>query len=424
MKVLMLNHFPLEGSGSGVYTRNLAIELIHLGYEVEVIVPETKPVDTTTLGFKTHVVLFEADRTIERVSGANAAEMAETTNVQDNSTEERVPFPFPCFTTHPMSHRTFYDLSTQEIESYKAAFKRQLEDVVAKFKPDLIHVGHLWTLAALARETGVPYVVTSHGTDLMGFMKDPRYRMDALDAGADACKVITISEKVDRDVQMRFGVASSRRSLIHNGCDTRMFYRREISREDVLREFGLPPELPRLVCFAGKLVPFKGVDLLLRAAAIYEEALGAQVATLIVGDGISKMELMHLAETLRLKNVRFAGYQPQNRLADIYSASDVFAMPSRSEPFGLVALEALACGLPVVATESGGITDYLSYAVGRLVPEEDPEALSNGLLDILRLPEAGWNKMSESCRALVAKKYSWADTARKTAEVYEACLKR
>jgi glycosyltransferase involved in cell wall biosynthesis len=203
-----------------------------------------------------------------------------------------------------------------------------------------------------------------------------------------------------------------------------MFYRREISREDVLREFDLPPELPRLVCFAGKLVPFKGVDLLLRAAAIYEEALGAQVATLIVGDGISKMELVHLAETLRLKNVRFAGYQPQNRLADIYSASDVFAMPSRSEPFGLVALEALACGLPVVATESGGITDYLSYAVGRLVPEEDPEALSNGLLDILRLPEAGWNKMSESCRALVAKKYSWADTARKTAEVYEACLKR
>ena len=91
MRVLLINHFPLEGSGSGVYTANVATSLKKLGHEVKVIFPTNIRVDSDFYGYGVRPVYFSGD--------------------DDSVEEEALQFNFPCFTTHPMSYNTFYELS-------------------------------------------------------------------------------------------------------------------------------------------------------------------------------------------------------------------------------------------------------------------------------------------------------------------------
>lgn len=405
MKLLLINHFPLEGSGSGVYTRNLAKALVARGHEVQVLVPEYKSVDTSGEGFITHTVLFK-ENGVEREPSATTA----------------LNFPFPCFTTHPRSHFTFYDMDQGQIDAYREAFRGRLCEILETFEPEVIHAGHVWVLADLVRETGRPYVITSHGTDLMGYRRDERYRKYAADAAAGACRIITISRQADADFQTVFGLAAKRRTLIYSGCDTGVFHKKARSNEDLLTGLGfqMPPRY--IVCFAGKLVAFKGVDVLLAAAAGYEQSLESQVATIIAGDGVLKPALMAQAEALGLKGIRFVGHQTQERLSELYSVSDVFAMPSRSEPFGLAALEAMACGLPVVGTTAGGLDDIVTPEVGRLVPVDDPLALAEKIVEILSLDGPGKKEMRRRCVRYVETCFSWAATAERTEQVYMECV--
>lgn len=404
MKLLLINHFPLEGSGSGVYTGNLAKALVARGHEVQVLVPEYGTVDTSREGFVTHTVLFEEIRAEREPWEAPA-----------------LRFPFPCFTTHPRSHFTFYDMDEGQIEAYRDAFRARLSEILEAFEPDLIHVGHVWVLADLVRETGRPYVVTSHGTDLMGFRRDERFRKSALDAAAGACRIITISRQADVEVEALLGVEAARRTLIYSGCDTGLFERRPLSRDVILSELGFRTIPKQVVCFAGKLVAFKGVDVLLDAAALYERCLEGQVATIIAGDGVLKAALMAQAEALGLKGVKFVGHQTQARLAELYSVSDVFAMPSRSEPFGLAALEAMACGLPVVGTSAGGLDDIITDEVGRLVQPEDPLVLAERIMEILSLDGSAKKEMCRRCVEHVAANFSWTATAERTEQIYLSC---
>lgn len=406
MKLLLMNHFPLEGSGSGVYTRNLAKALVARGHEVQVLVPEYKCVDTAREGFITHSVLFEAMGVEREPSEAPA-----------------LNFPFPCFTTHPRSHFTFYDMDEGQIEAYREAFRAKLSEILEAFEPDLVHVGHVWVLADLVRETGRPYVVTSHGTDLMGFKRDERFRQSALDAAAGACRIITISRQADVEVEALLGVEAARRTLIYSGCDTSVFRKKDLSREALLTGLGLQTAPDHVVCFAGKLVAFKGVDVLLDAAALYEQRLEGHTATIIAGDGVLKAELMAQAEALGLKGIKFVGHQTQARLAELYSVSDVFAMPSRAEPFGLAALEALACGLPVVGTSAGGLDDIITPEVGRLVPVDNPFALAEGIVEILSLDGPVKSEMQQRCVRYVETYFGWAATAERTEQVYLSCLR-
>ncbi|SCZ76209.1 glycosyltransferase family 4 protein [Acidaminobacter hydrogenoformans] len=417
MKLLLMNHFPLEGSGSGVYTLNLARAMVGLGHEVQILVPETSPVDTTSEGFITHTVLFREDE---------GAVLSCDERIKRGAADGVLGFPFPCFTAHPRSHFTFYDMDEAAIDLYREAFKTKLAELLKDFDPDLIHVGHLWILADLARESGRPYVVTSHGTDLMGYKRDERFREMALRTANSACRVITISRQMDEDVERLLSVPPRRRSLIYSGCDTTLFHRMSLSRTKVLKGLGIDEACRYVICFAGKLVGFKGVDVLLEAAAGYEGHLGSAggVLTVIAGDGVLREELMSKAKCLGLRGVRFVGHQSQSALAALYSVSDVFAMPSRSEPFGLAALEAMACGLPVVGTSSGGLVDMITPDVGSLVPADDPEALASALEAILSLDADQKEALRRRCTGHVETHFSWTVTAKDTEKVYEACLLR
>jgi glycosyltransferase involved in cell wall biosynthesis len=127
-----------------------------------------------------------------------------------------------------------------------------------------------------------------------------------------------------------------------------------------------------VVAFCGKFADWKRLDALLRAAAIYEQQ-DRRILTLVIGSGPHEAQVqMHdLAAGLGLRRTYFVGPRPQDELATLFNCADVGCFPSYREPFGLVFIECMACGTPVIGADSGGPRDFVTPEVGMLVPETD-----------------------------------------------------
>ena len=108
-----------------------------------------------------------------------------------------------------------------------------------------------------------------------------------------------------------------------------------------------------------------------------------RILTLIVGNGEERKRLEALSADLGLNGTHFLGHRNQDMLRRLYSSADVLAVPSRREPFGLVAVEAMACGLPVVASNEGGLPEFINSGVGALVPVDNEDMLCAAILDEL-----------------------------------------
>jgi glycosyltransferase involved in cell wall biosynthesis len=136
-----------------------------------------------------------------------------------------------------------------------------------------------------------------------------------------------------------------------------------------------------VVAFVGKFADWKRLDALLRAASIYERQ-EKKILTLVMGSGPHEAQVqMHdLAAELGLRRTYFLGPRPQDELAVLFNCADVGCFPSYREPFGLVFIECMACGTPVIGADSGGPRDFVTPEVGVLVPEtDDRQALAESL---------------------------------------------
>ena len=327
MKVLLISHFPLEGSGSGVYTKNIAKNLVNTGNEVYIIFPE----NTT------------------KIEGIEGATLKPVYFKKAEEIAGQLPFNFPCFTTHPRSDSTFADLNEMQLEMYVEAFKVAIEEAIQIFNPDIIHTGHIWVLSEIASRYDIPTIITSHGTDIIGYNALPKYRNYAKQAVERCNKIITISDSNYEEVLKIFPNAVNKVEKILNGYDKNIFYKKEFYKKEILHEIlGINDTFENIILFTGRLVEVKGVDKLLEAAKIYETE---DILTIIAGDGILREQLEKQAEELRLKNVKFIGNKPQEILNRLYNIADLSVLSSRYEAFGLVVIEALACGTPVVAVD-------------------------------------------------------------------------
>jgi D-inositol-3-phosphate glycosyltransferase len=292
---------------------------------------------------------------------------------------------------------------------------------------DLVH-SHYWLsgqVGALAAERwGVPLVHSMHtmarvknATLAQDDTPEPHLRVvgeQQVVDGADRL-VANTDDEADQLVGL-YGADPERVQVVHPGVDLDAFTPGDAARSRAL--LGLPHDASVLL-FAGRIQPLKAPDLLLRAAAVLlqrDPALRQRLVVAVVGgpsgSGLEHPEaLSTLAGDLGISDlVRFAPPAAQAELADWYRAADLVAVPSRNESFGLVALEAQACGTPVVAAGVGGLrTAVADGASGLLVPTHDPLAWADALGALLT-DGARRERLAAGAR-LHARRFGWDATA-------------
>jgi glycosyltransferase involved in cell wall biosynthesis len=237
---------------------------------------------------------------------------------------------------------------------------------------------------------------------------ETRLRMAAMKSMLPlAAHVVAGSESVARYVRRAFGVPQARVSTVHCGIPVERF--RQVRRHAAGEH--------RTLLSIGRMVPRKGHEVLMRAAALlFPRAAGVRV--LLVGDGPCRPALAELARELGIeRRVEFRGAVWPD--TPVWEEADVFVFPSLVEPQGLVVLEAFACGVPVVASDVGGIGEMIEPEVsGLLVPPGDPAALASALERVLTEPG-----LAEHLAAGGLRRVRQFDIGR-TAEIYAEILRR
>jgi len=330
--------------------------------------------------------------------------------------------------------------------------KRELADHIPQFvegvkqfaaekniRYDLIH-SHYWMsgLAAVALSDAwdVPFVHMFH---TLGEMKNRVAKSDAEREGAyrvegekqvlaQADRIIAATPAEQTQLQFLYKADRRKITIIPPGVDTSRFY--PIPANEAREFIGVDPD-KKLVLFVGRIEPLKGLDTLIKAMSCQHTAnLGQVTLAVIGGDPNASSEEMtaEMARIQQLSNdlcmgrmVAFLGKRAQDTLPYYYSAADVLVMPSHYESFGMVALEAMACGTPVIASQVGGLAFLVKDGeTGFHVPDQDPEALCEKLL--ILLSNSHPRETMGLCASEYAKDYAWANVATQVMEVYKSLV--
>ncbi len=299
----------------------------------------------------------------------------------------------------------------------------RLRQLLAEGRFDLVHT-HLFHAGllgrALARLTGVRAVVhTQHNT----LTWETRSRTMALANRVSlhmADRVIAVGETVARMLRVHAAVPESRIALIHNGVDTNRF-RPEKDRAYAESTLALPPRGPVIGVIAG-LRPEKGHEVLLEAMPLVLRAVG-EARLLVVGDGPLRERITQKIARGGLSDcVTLAG--SRDDVDRIIPACDVVVLPSWQEGVPVSALEAMACAVPVVATDVGGTTEVVEHEqTGLVVPQGNPRAMAEAIIDLLRKPEYA-HALGKQGRERVTERFDLETMIEKTVLIYRELLDR
>jgi D-inositol-3-phosphate glycosyltransferase len=379
-----------ETGGMNVYVRELGRELGQMGAAVDVFTRSQDP------RIPREVRLAEGARVIHLAAGPEA----------------------------PMPRERVHDHLDELVEGVDAW------RIAHGVEYDLLHA-HYWlsgvAAVALRQRWGVPVVQMFHTLAALknAAARRPHDREPDARVAAEARLVATVDRivaatDVERDHLVRaWGAPRGRVAVVPCGVDTALF--RPGDAAAARAALGLPAG--PLVLYVGRMAPIKGLDTLLEAAARLRRR-GNPARLLVVGgdtdeprDGHER-DLRALAAALGLGDaVRFIGAQPQERLRDYYVAADVTVLPSYYESFGMVALEAMACGAPVVASRVGGLATTVRDGVtGVLVPDGDAAALADRLEGLLADPDGRWRLGHEGVQW--AARHRWPCVAEAICRVY------
>lgn len=336
-------------SGSGVYLKAMAAEAARRGYEQQGLY--AGPPGTT--GEELPPV------------GADGVEVVEFPSPE-------APFPVPGMSdVMPYPSSVFSRLTKSEVDAYLATFRRAMVRVRERFRPDVVHAHHLWLLSALAGEVfdGVPVVATSHNSELRQLEAKANHLAPRVVPGIRRLDRIGALTPCSRDDIVRaYGVERGRVEIVGAGFRDDLFRPPEVSREEILgrleEEHGLAlPADEALVTFVGRLSSPKGVPQLLEAVRHLRRS-GAPPFRLVLlaargsGEDGERMEAMARREDGAIAS----GAVPQEAVALVLQASDVFVLPSLYEGLPLVMLEAAACGVPSVLSELPTVASWVPDA--------------------------------------------------------------
>jgi glycogen(starch) synthase len=330
-------------------------------------------------------------------------------------------------------HRVIEPKRPTDLGEFVAWVERMNSDMLAagvdlgdSYEFDLVH-GHDWLVAMacdhLARRFDCPLVTTIHATEYgrhQGWVdKHPQSYIHGVERwiANRSDRVIACSYYMREQIADIFGVEESRVSVIPNGIDPDDLRPHDPEGLRRLRaEFAAPDE--KLVLLVGRLVYEKGFQLALEAMP---EVIGRVPGTrfLVAGSGTHEQELRRQAEALGLmEHGTFLGWIGDDVLHSLYRIADLCVVPSIYEPFGLVALEAMASSCPCVVADTGGLREVVpADGPGLRFRPRDPDALAEVAIRVLSDEELGRRMVAEGLEHI--RSFDWADVAASTAAVYD-----
>jgi D-inositol-3-phosphate glycosyltransferase len=297
---------------------------------------------------------------------------------------------------------------------------------------DVLH-GNYWLSGAVAHrlkhELDVPLVATFHTLARVkaeaGVDDDDSGHRTRVEHEVVACADLMLASTNDERAQLAslYDAEPDRIEVVPPGVDHAVFLPGD--RGAARHRLGI--DAPRMLLFVGRIQRLKGADLAIRCLAALDDP---KVALVIVGgpsglDGATEQARLHaLAAELGVSSqIRWVKPRRHDRLADYYRAADVCIVPSRSESFGLVALEAAACGTPVVAAAVGGLLSLVDHEnTGFLVEGRDPADFA-APIELLLGDEIRASEMGVSAQAR-SKRYSWSMTAARLRRLYGDLVSR
>jgi D-inositol-3-phosphate glycosyltransferase len=338
-----------------------------------------------------------------------------------------------------------YPLPKKELTAYLPQFVEGIQEISTSknLVYDLIH-SHYWMsgIAAiqLKKTWHIPFLHMYH---TLGVMKNrvaqsPQqvegdYRIEGERQVLEAAdKIIAATQAEYAQLLWLYQADVNKILIIPPGVDIGRFY--PIQSDEAKEYIGVPP-CGRMVLFVGRIEPLKGLDVLIEAIGLMHQKAdfkekpfclviigGDSDETRIHDDNLEQARIKQLAEEHGLSNlVTFLGKKSQDSLPYYYSAAEAVVVPSQYESFGMVALEAMACGTPVVASQIGGLAYLVQDGVtGFTVPVDDPHELAQKLESILLDPDLHQRLGMQAVK--VAQAYAWEKIAQKLLVVYDELL--
>jgi D-inositol-3-phosphate glycosyltransferase len=338
-----------------------------------------------------------------------------------------------------------YPLPKKELSTYLPQFVDGIQEFVKNkgISYDLIH-SHYWMSGVAAidlmREWKIP---TVHMFHTLGLMKnrvaqsvdelEGDYRIEGEQAVIKAAdKIIAATPAENAQLLWLYQADDEKILVIPPGVDIARFY--PIPPDEAKEYIGVPP-CGRMLLFVGRIEPLKGLDVLIQAIAmmrhngVYKEN---PFCLAVIGGDSDETEEQANREMARIKDltgryglqdlVTFLGRKSQDSLPYYYSAAEAVVVPSQYESFGMVALEAMACGTPVVASQIGGLAYLVQDGLtGYTVPVDEPKELAKRIANLLY--DEGLRERMGKRAVQVAQDYAWEKIATRLVVVYESLLK-
>lgn len=389
-----------HSGGQGVYVRNLSRELVALGHQVEVFSGPPYPDLDPGVGL-TRVESLDIYRHEDRFHHPKWSQLNSDVDVLEYLTMCTSGFPEP---------RTF-----------GIRLERLLRHRVDEF--DILHDNQTLAPGILRLERrGLPLLTTIHHP----ISRDRRLEVDAAHGWQRITKrrwygfvrmqarvarasdhLLTVSQNSAVDIEHDFKVSPERMSVVPVGVDVQTY-----------RLPTQPRVAGRIVTIASADVPLKGLDVLIHALAGMDASAWSELY--VVGRASDRTGKA-LAEAGLLDRVQFVHNVSDAQLAELIGSAEVHAIPSLYEGFSLPAVEAMACGTPIVASRVGALPELVAADAGVLVPAGDAAALGHALTDVLAGSERRL-AMGEAGRGRACSTYSWHAVAEATAQVYERVI--
>jgi len=314
-----------------------------------------------------------------------------------------IPYPVPSFN----SYKTF-------VEAIRSS--------------DLIHVhGHPYVssfiAAKLTKKYSKPLVLTQHNTFIeynrfWNFFEKLNDRVIGKQILKLADRIIVVSNAT-RNYVLGLGANSEKIVMLHNGVDTLRFRPLNDSKKEIRKNLGITDN-SKVALTVRRLVYKNGIDTLLKSAEKVVKK-DPDIFFLIIGGGPDLSEIKIRIQKLRIeKNIKLLGFILDKELPLYYNSADFFILPSKSgEGLPLVSLEAMACGLPVIATDVGGIKEILDAKYSIIVPPDDPDSMEKAILDLSQRKNT---RIKKGLRLSIESKHSWDKNVQNLIKIYEELI--